>query len=77
MLGIIAISSFALDGFEADYQRFVEQLASQAAIALDNSRLYDEAQTRILQWDTLRSPWATCCRQRSIPRACSQPSMSA
>ncbi|HMA36612.1 MAG TPA: GAF domain-containing protein, partial [Chloroflexia bacterium] len=53
VLGTIAISSHEQDGFDADDLRFVEQLASQAAIALDNSRLYDEAQTRVLQLDTL------------------------
>ena len=53
LLGAISISSHLVNGFAADDMRFVEQLASQAAIALDNSRLYDEAQTRVLQLDTL------------------------
>ncbi len=53
LLGAISISSPLINGFAGDDVRFVEQLASQAAIALDNSRLYDEAQTRVLQLDTL------------------------
>ncbi|MDQ2810010.1 MAG: GAF domain-containing protein, partial [Chloroflexota bacterium] len=53
LLGVISISSHLVNGFATDDVRFVEQLASQAAIALDNSRLYDEAQTRVLQLDTL------------------------
>jgi|GEM_PF-501190 len=53
LLGAITISSHLVNGFAADDVRFVEQLAAQAAIALDNSRLYDEAQTRVLQLDTL------------------------
>ena len=53
VLGLIVLSSQELNGFDEEDRRFVEQLASQAAIALHNSRLYDEAQMRILQLDAL------------------------
>jgi PAS domain S-box-containing protein len=53
VLGVIALDSQEPNGFDDDDRRFVEQLAAQAAIALHNSRLYDEAQMRILQLDAL------------------------
>jgi GAF domain-containing protein len=53
VLGVLNLESPQVGAFDLEHQRFVEQLAAQTAIALENARLYDEAQNRILQLDTL------------------------
>ena len=53
VLGVLNLESPLVGAFDLEHQRFVEQLAAQTAIALENARLYDEAQARILQLDTL------------------------
>ncbi len=53
VLGVLNLESPLVGAFDLEHQRFVEQLAAQTAIALENARLYDEAQNRILQLDTL------------------------
>ncbi len=47
VLGVIVLESERLDAFTEEDQAFVNQLAVQAAIAIDNARLYNEARLRL------------------------------
>ena len=51
--GVLKLESPRPGAFDAEHLRFVAQLARQTAIGLENARLYDEAQSRILQLDSL------------------------
>jgi len=45
-LGVITLESFVLDAFSDDEQSLVEQLANQAAVAIQNARLFSETTQR-------------------------------
>jgi PAS domain S-box-containing protein len=53
VLGVIVLESDRLDAFTEDDQAFVNQLAVQAAIAIDNARLYNEARLRLQEQSIL------------------------
>ena len=46
-LGVVVLESERLDAFTEEDQAFVNQLAVQAAIAIDNARLYNEVRLRL------------------------------
>jgi len=47
VLGVVVLESERLDAFTEEDQAFVNQLAVQAAIAIDNARLYNEVRLRL------------------------------
>jgi diguanylate cyclase (GGDEF)-like protein/PAS domain S-box-containing protein len=44
MIGVISIQNYRVDAYTEDHIRILEQIASQAAIAIENARLYAEVQ---------------------------------
>jgi signal transduction histidine kinase/putative methionine-R-sulfoxide reductase with GAF domain len=49
VLGVLVIWSHRADAFDEIEQAAIENLSSQASIALDNARLYNQAQQRLLE----------------------------
>lgn len=47
VIGVISVQSSRPCAFDSDTQRLLETIASQAAIAIQNARLFDNAQSRI------------------------------
>jgi PAS domain S-box-containing protein len=54
LIGALAIQSFESNAYSKEDLRLLELLASQAAIALENSRLFEEAQRRLSRITSLR-----------------------
>ncbi len=54
-LGVINLESTRLAAFNQEHVRFVTSLAEQAAIALENARLYEAMSRRADEFSTLRS----------------------
>lgn len=55
VLGVVVLESERLDAFTEEDQAFVNQLAVQAAIAIDNARLYNEARLRLHEQSLLHA----------------------
>lgn len=53
VMGVITLESDRLDAFDAQAVLFTEHLSNQAAVALTNARLYEEAQRRLRETSTL------------------------
>ncbi len=53
VLGVLTLECSDLNGYSANDQAFVSQLANQAAIAVINSELYSEIQRRLREQSTL------------------------
>ncbi|HID64473.1 MAG TPA: GAF domain-containing protein, partial [Anaerolineae bacterium] len=47
IMGMIALDSTELDHFTADHARLATAFANQAAVAIENARLFDEAERRL------------------------------
>jgi NtrC-family two-component system sensor histidine kinase KinB len=58
-LGVIVLESERLDAFSEADQKFVEQLAVQAAMAIDNARLDEEIKTHLREQSLLYEAGAT------------------
>ncbi len=54
VIGALVIQSYKIQAYTQDDQRLLELLANQAAIALDNSRLWEDAQMRLSRLTSLR-----------------------
>jgi PAS domain S-box-containing protein len=54
LIGVTSIQSFKPNQFDISHQRFLESLAAQAAIALENSRLFGAERAAREQAETLR-----------------------
>jgi GAF domain-containing protein len=54
-LGVINLESKRLDAFTNEHRRFVATLAKHAAIAIENARLFENAQRQVLELEALRS----------------------
>ena len=54
ILGVVSVQSFRVAAFDRDHQRFLESLASQAAIAYENARLFEAERAAREQAETLR-----------------------
>ncbi|MBI5292816.1 MAG: GAF domain-containing protein, partial [Chloroflexi bacterium] len=52
-LGVITLESPALAAFSEDDARFISQLTAQAAVAIDNARLYRQVQDRLREQSLL------------------------
>jgi len=53
VIGAISVQSARANAYDDDHCRLLESLASQVAIALDNARLYQEAQQRLRELQLL------------------------
>jgi PAS domain S-box-containing protein len=53
VVGVLAVQSFETDPFSAEDRQLLQTLADQAAIAVENTRLYDEIRQRIAELATL------------------------
>ncbi len=54
VIGMLSVDSAQPDYFTADHARLVTAFAGQVAVAVENSRLYAEAQQRVAELETLR-----------------------
>ena len=54
VIGMLAIDSTQPDYFTSEHARLAGAFASQVAIAIENSRLYAEAQQRVAELETLQ-----------------------
>lgn len=54
LIGVISVQSFQPYAFNEEDCRFLESLANQVAIALENARLYEEAQQRLARLAALK-----------------------
>ncbi len=54
VLGVISVQSFQAGAFDEGHQRFLESLASQVAITLENARLFEAERSTREQAETLR-----------------------
>jgi len=54
VIGALVIQSYKVEAYSPDNQRLLELLANQAAVALDNSRLWENAQMRLSRLISLR-----------------------
>jgi GAF domain-containing protein len=55
LIGAISVQSFEPNAFNEADRRFVESLAAQVAISLENARLYEQTSRRLKQLQALRS----------------------
>jgi PAS domain S-box-containing protein len=53
-IGVIALFSETPYAYDEEHQRFLYAIADQAAMAIDNARLYEEQRRRAIQLDTVR-----------------------
>lgn len=44
VVAVVTLESYKVNGFTDSHQEFVQNLASRAAVAIDNARLYDESE---------------------------------
>jgi diguanylate cyclase (GGDEF)-like protein/PAS domain S-box-containing protein len=49
MVGVISMQSYTANAYDPDQIRLLETIATQAAVAIENSRLYDKARQEIKQ----------------------------
>jgi len=54
VIGALAVQSFQADAYTHEDQRLLELLGNQAAVALENSRLFEDAQRRLSRLSSLR-----------------------
>ncbi len=54
LIGALVVQSYHVEAYTHDHRRLLQLLGNQAAIALDNSRLFEEAQRRLSRISSLR-----------------------
>ena len=54
MVGALVVQSYQVDAYNHDHRRLLQLLGNQAAVALENSRLFEEAQRRLSRISSLR-----------------------
>ncbi|MCJ7717416.1 MAG: GAF domain-containing protein [Anaerolineales bacterium] len=54
LIGALVVQSYQAQAYTHDHRRLLQLLGNQAAIALENSRLFDDAQKRLMRLSSLR-----------------------
>lgn len=54
VIGALVVQSYQAQAYNHEHQRLLEMLGNQAAIALENSRLFEDAQRRLSRLSSLR-----------------------
>ncbi len=54
LVGALVVQSYQVEAYNHDHRRLLQLLGNQAAVALENSRLFEEAQRRLSRISSLR-----------------------